>query len=50
MINPVHETFPQEASLIGLMVIGYSELDISLCFMAGLALGGKWTVLDAFTA
>ncbi|RUU97968.1 hypothetical protein EOA79_24065 [Mesorhizobium sp. M1A.F.Ca.IN.020.03.2.1] len=47
MINPAHEAYPEEARLIGLMVIGYSELDISLCLVGGLALGHKWAVLDA---
>jgi hypothetical protein len=47
MISPAHHEFPQEASLIGLLVIGYSELDITLCHVGGLALGEKWAVLDA---
>ncbi|TGS86693.1 hypothetical protein EN817_17480 [Mesorhizobium sp. M3A.F.Ca.ET.174.01.1.1] len=47
MINPSHNAFPEESNLIGLMVIGYSELDICLCFIGGLAVGEKWAVLDA---
>ncbi len=50
MINPSHEAFPDESNLIGRMVIGYSELDIALCFIGGLALGQKWAVLDALHA
>lgn len=50
MINPSHAAFPAEANLIGLMVLGYSELDITLCFVGGLALGQKWAVLSALHA
>ncbi|TPN53982.1 hypothetical protein [Mesorhizobium sp. B1-1-7] len=50
MINPTHQAFPIESNLIGLMVIGYSELDISLCFVGGLALGEQFAVLDALHA
>ncbi|TRC98272.1 hypothetical protein FJV76_13160 [Mesorhizobium sp. WSM4303] len=50
MINPSHDAFPDESNLIGRMVIGYSELDIALCFIGGLALGQKWAVLDALHA
>jgi hypothetical protein len=47
MINPAHVQRPEEASIIGSIVIGYSELHITLCHIAGLALGEKWSVLDA---
>jgi hypothetical protein len=47
MINPAFINFPEEASLLGAMVIGYGELDLSFAHMAGLAIGQTYAVLDA---
>ena len=47
MINPAFSNFKDELSLIGEMVIGYGELDISFSMICGLAIGRKMAVLRA---
>jgi hypothetical protein len=47
MINPAFIGYPEEAALLGAMVIGYGELDLSFGHMAGLVLGQTYAVLDA---
>lgn len=47
MFNPALHQHPDEASLVGLLVAGYPELDICLCHVCGLALGNKFAVLGA---
>jgi len=47
MINPAFINYPEEAALLGAMVIGYGEIDISFVHMAGLVVGQTYAVLDA---
>lgn len=47
MINPAFIGFQEEASLLGAMVIGYGELDLTFANMAGIALGERYAVLEA---
>lgn len=47
MISPALSNRRDEAALIGLLVLGYSELDIMFCHVGGLALGNKSVVMDA---
>jgi len=48
MINPAFINFPDEAALIGAMVVGYGELELSYGALAGDIIGDKWSVLKAF--
>lgn len=50
MINPALSRFPEHAALIGTLVIGYSELDISMVDAAGTAIGLRFPLLDAAEA
>lgn len=47
MINPALETYPDECSLIGRMVVGYGELDITMVSTSGDAMGMTLPLLDA---
>lgn len=47
MINPAFINRPEEAALLGSLVIGYGELDISFSLIAGLAINHKYAVLEA---
>jgi hypothetical protein len=47
MINPALHTFPDEAALIGAMVVGYGELDITMVSCAGNAMQLLLPLLDA---
>ncbi|MCP8884833.1 hypothetical protein NIM87_15090 [Devosia sp. XJ19-1] len=47
MINPALHAFPSEASLIGQMVVGYGEIDISMVSAVGKAMGMMFQLLDA---
>jgi len=47
MINPAFMNRPGEAALLGALVIGYGELDISFSLIAGLAINHKYAVLEA---
>ncbi|MBN9310512.1 hypothetical protein [Devosia sp.] len=47
MINPAFTRFPEEANLLGQLVLGYGELDISFALMAGMAIGKQFEVLHA---
>lgn len=47
MINPAFIAYPDEAALLGAMIIGYGELDLSFAHMAGLVVGQTYAVLDA---
>ncbi|MBY5579272.1 hypothetical protein [Rhizobium leguminosarum] len=47
MINPAFLHRKDELALIGEMVIGYGELDISFAMICGIALNHQWAVLDA---
>ena len=47
MLNPINNHFPEEMAALGRMVLGYSELDFTLCHAVGLALNDKWTVMNA---
>jgi hypothetical protein len=47
MINPAFINYPEEAALLGAMVIGYGEIDLSFAHMAGLVVGQTYAVLDA---
>lgn len=50
MFHPALREYPQETALIGLLVVGYAELDLSLCHVCGLALGNKLAVINALHA
>ena len=50
MINPSLEKFPAESAIIGLLVTGYGELDITLCHLAGIALGERLVMMDALVS
>jgi hypothetical protein len=50
MINPALTKFPEEAALIGMLVIAYSELDISMVDAAGTVIGLRFPLLDAAEA
>ena len=47
MINPALHAFPEEAALIGSMVVGYGELDITMVSCAGNAMEMTLPLLDA---
>jgi len=47
MINPAFMHRQEEAALLGAMVIGYGELDVSFSHIAGLAINHKYAVLEA---
>lgn len=47
MINPAFAPYPEEASLIGSMVVGYGELDISFAMVCGIILNHQFAVLAA---
>jgi hypothetical protein len=47
MINPALDNFPKEAALIGAMVVGYGELDITMVSCAGNAMAMTLPLLDA---
>ena len=46
-MNPAFLNFPEEAALIGAMVIGYGELELSFGALAGGAMQHKFAVLNA---
>lgn len=48
MINPAFANFPDEATLIGTMVIGYGELELAFGALAGIALDQQFSLLKAF--
>lgn len=50
MLNPVFEKFPAEIHLAGIMVLGYTELDTTLCHAAGYIMNQEWAVVDALHA
>ena len=39
--------YPEEAALLGSMIIGYGELELSFAHIAGIALDQKYAVLEA---
>jgi hypothetical protein len=47
MINPAFMNHREEAALLGDMVIGYGELDITFSHIAGIAINHKYAVLEA---
>ncbi len=47
MINPAFMSRREEAALLGDMVIGYGELEITFAHIAGLAINHKYAVLEA---
>lgn len=47
MINPAFISYPEEAALLGSMIIGYGELELSFAHIAGIALKQKYAVLEA---
>lgn len=47
MINPAFVKYPEEAKLLGELVLGYGELDILFSIMAGNALKQKFPLLHA---
>ena len=47
MFNSALENHPNEAAIIGLLVVGYPDLDLALCSICGLALGNRQAVLEA---
>ncbi|RVD55735.1 MAG: hypothetical protein EOS30_29245 [Mesorhizobium sp.] len=47
MINPVFVSYPEEARLLGELVLGYGELDISFALTAGVATRNKFVLLHA---
>jgi hypothetical protein len=47
MINPAFMNHRDEAALLGDIVIGYGELDITFSHIAGLAINHKYAVLEA---
>jgi hypothetical protein len=47
MINPALEQSPEHLKLIGPMVVGYPELEITFAHIAGLVLKLRWEVLNA---
>lgn len=47
MINPAFAQYPEEARLLGELVLGYGELDISFCMTCGIAIGRKFELLHA---
>jgi hypothetical protein len=47
MINPALHNFPEESALIGAMVVGYGELDITMVSCAGNAMELTLPLLDA---
>ncbi|MER9646814.1 hypothetical protein [Mesorhizobium sp. M0199] len=47
MINPAFLSYPEEARLLGAMVLGYGELDISFTLAAGTAVDQKFALLHA---
>lgn len=48
MINPAFANHPEEATLIGAMVIGYGELELTFGMIAGVALDQQFSLLKAF--
>lgn len=47
MINPAFLNYPEEARLLGELVLGYGELDISFCMMCGIATQRQFELLHA---
>ena len=47
MINPAFLKYPEEARLLGELVLGYGELDISFCMMCGVATKRQFELLHA---
>lgn len=47
MINPAFVRYPEEAKLLGEMVLGYGELDITFCMMCGKAIHQQFELLHA---
>jgi hypothetical protein len=47
MINPAFVNYPEEAKLLGELVLGYGELDILFTIMAGTALRQRFPLLHA---
>jgi hypothetical protein len=47
MINPAFIQFPQEAALLGQMVIGYGELDLTFAHNCGMVISHQYAVLEA---
>lgn len=47
MINPAFLKYPDEAKLLGELVLGYGELDLSFCMMCGIATKRKFELLHA---
>lgn len=47
MINPAFIKYPEEAKLLGEIVLGYGEIDLSFAMMAGAATGQKFALLHA---
>lgn len=47
MINPAFVHYPEEAKLLGEMVLGYGELDLSFCMTCGKAIRQQYELLHA---
>lgn len=47
MINPAFISYPEEAKLLGELVLGYGELDLSFAFTCGIAVQQKYALLHA---
>lgn len=50
MISPALHRCPDKAAMIGLLVVGYGELDIAMVDAAGTAIGLRFPLLDAVEA
>ena len=47
MINPALTKYHSECKIIGELILGYSELDLSFSYMCGIATGKRYELLNA---